>query len=274
VSRTSKTSNPFELQCDKLQPRNSARSRLQRGASLPFALFLFMICSLLAAVVLSASTAAVGSYKGITEMDQRYYSVTSAADLLKSKIGNSALSMQLVRQKDGSGNEKTIDVKIDGKTASVVSFNESNQTLKIQESELTLSELTAVYWLLGGTQPSTGYDQVNEIPAAPITTSVENKYKLDFKGDPADSDMVASKLNTAITSIVDSNGLTLQIDSPHDSDSDSEKNFYSLALHFDADIDESQSERTVRNADGTDTTTTTTTVTLTWMASDISKAGV
>ena len=60
--------------------RNKLRSR--RGASLTFALLLFLVCAVVGSVVLTAGTAASGRMSQIAEMDQRYYSVHSAARLL------------------------------------------------------------------------------------------------------------------------------------------------------------------------------------------------
>ena len=60
--------------------RNKLRSR--RGASLTFALLLFLVCAVVGSVVLTAGTAASGRMSQIAEMDQRYYSVNSAARLL------------------------------------------------------------------------------------------------------------------------------------------------------------------------------------------------
>ena len=54
----------------------------QRGASLTFALLLFLVCSVVGSVVLTAGTAAAGRMSEISEMDQRYYSINSAAKLL------------------------------------------------------------------------------------------------------------------------------------------------------------------------------------------------
>ncbi len=54
----------------------------QRGASLTFALLLFLVCAVVGSVVLVAGTAASGRMSKVAEMDQRYYSVNSAARLL------------------------------------------------------------------------------------------------------------------------------------------------------------------------------------------------
>lgn len=60
----------------------------QRGASLTFALLLFLVCAVVGSAVLVAGTAAAGRMSRIAEMDQRYYSVNSAARLLIELIDN------------------------------------------------------------------------------------------------------------------------------------------------------------------------------------------
>lgn len=62
--------------------RLKKKIRSQTGASLTFALLLFLVCAVVGSVVLTAGTAAAGRMSEITEMDQRFYSVNSAARLL------------------------------------------------------------------------------------------------------------------------------------------------------------------------------------------------
>ena len=64
-------------------PRTRWKLRSARGASISYALLLFLVCSAVGAVVLVAATSAAGRLSGLAEADQRYYSVTSAAELLK-----------------------------------------------------------------------------------------------------------------------------------------------------------------------------------------------
>ena len=63
---------------------NKLRSR--RGASITFALFLFLICATVGSVVLAAGTAASGRLSQTPETDQRYYAVSSAAELLRGAL--------------------------------------------------------------------------------------------------------------------------------------------------------------------------------------------
>ncbi|MCR5136624.1 MAG: hypothetical protein K6C12_05945 [Oscillospiraceae bacterium] len=55
----------------------------ERGASITFALLLFLVCAVLGSVILTAATAAAGRMAGMAEMDQQYYAVSSASELLK-----------------------------------------------------------------------------------------------------------------------------------------------------------------------------------------------
>ena len=54
----------------------------QTGASITFALLLFLVCAVVGSAVLVAGTAAAGRMSKVAEMDQRYYAVNSAARLL------------------------------------------------------------------------------------------------------------------------------------------------------------------------------------------------
>lgn len=60
----------------------------QTGASITFALLLFLVCAVLSSVIIVAATAASGRMSKIAETDQRYYAVTSAAVLLKDMIAD------------------------------------------------------------------------------------------------------------------------------------------------------------------------------------------
>ena len=57
--------------------------RSQTGASITFALLIFLVCTVLCSVILTAATASSARMSGIAEADQRYYAVTSAAELIE-----------------------------------------------------------------------------------------------------------------------------------------------------------------------------------------------
>ena len=83
-----------------------------KGASLSFALLLFLVCAVVGGVVLAAGTAAAGRLSEIAEMDQRYYAVTSAAELFRDKLAGQTVIIERNRRveyiteevEDASGN--------------------------------------------------------------------------------------------------------------------------------------------------------------------------
>ena len=72
--------------------------RSQRGASLTFALLIFLVCAVVGSVVLAAGTASSGRMSQIAEMDQRYYSVNSAARLLTELIDGKSVTIVRTEQ--------------------------------------------------------------------------------------------------------------------------------------------------------------------------------
>ena len=69
--------------------------RSEKGASISFALLLFLVCAVTGSVILAAATAAAGRLSRLVESDQRYYSVTSSAEMLKADLDNK--TVQVVR---------------------------------------------------------------------------------------------------------------------------------------------------------------------------------
>lgn len=55
----------------------------ENGASLSFALLLFLVCAVVGSVILTSGTVASGRLSRLREMDKRYYSVNSAAYLIR-----------------------------------------------------------------------------------------------------------------------------------------------------------------------------------------------
>ena len=66
----------------------------QNGASISFALLLFLVCAVLSSAVIVAGTAAAGRLSRLAEADQRYYAVTSAAGLLSRDIGGETVTVE------------------------------------------------------------------------------------------------------------------------------------------------------------------------------------
>ncbi len=75
---------------------NKLRSR--SGASITFALLLFLVCSVLCAVIFAAATSASGRMSSLPESDQRYFAVASAAELLKKMLNGKTASIVRVEK--------------------------------------------------------------------------------------------------------------------------------------------------------------------------------
>ena len=94
----------------------------QTGASLSFALLLFLVCTVISSIVIISATAVSGRMSEMTDMDQRYYSVTSAAELLRSLV---------------DGKEVTIIKRTDEETQEESTYiYESNELGPIPKSEV------------------------------------------------------------------------------------------------------------------------------------------
>lgn len=76
-----------------MKNRISRKLRSRTGASILFALLLFLVCAVLASVALTAATASSGRMSEIAKSDQRYYAVTSAAELMKTLIDGKSVTI-------------------------------------------------------------------------------------------------------------------------------------------------------------------------------------
>lgn len=92
--------------------RLRAKLKSESGASITYALLLFLVCAVLSSIILVASTAASGRISNLTKTDQRYYSVTSAAELVKNEIAGK--NVRITKYSDdrglvieGKGNDNT-----------------------------------------------------------------------------------------------------------------------------------------------------------------------
>ena len=68
----------------------------KKGASITFALLIFLVCAVVCSVVLTAATTASGRMAKIAEMDQKYYSVMSAADLIREMIEKDSVTVERI----------------------------------------------------------------------------------------------------------------------------------------------------------------------------------
>ena len=79
-----------------------AKVSSQSGASITFALLIFLVCTVLSSVIIVAATTASGRMSQMAESDQRYFCVTSAAELLKDILDGKTVSIVTVETKTGT----------------------------------------------------------------------------------------------------------------------------------------------------------------------------
>lgn len=147
------------------------------GASISFALLLFLICAMVGAVMLTASTAAAGRASKIAEMDQRYFNVTSAGELLinelcgkpvtivRTKTVESKVVTEYNIRKNADGSETAIPIGDPDKTDSVEFTTKINdKVFKYNEDNGDMSFLTAraVTLLFGEIQLSDDDENVDD----------------------------------------------------------------------------------------------------------------
>lgn len=71
--------------------------RSSKGASLTFALLAFLVCAVISAVLLASASAASGRVSKLAETDQRYYAVTSAAQLFCDALENQQFTIKRMK---------------------------------------------------------------------------------------------------------------------------------------------------------------------------------
>lgn len=184
-----------------------------RGASFSFALLLFLVCVVVSSVVLAASSASIGRLATQGKADQRYYSVTSAAQLFQNALDGATpdgvdqgdpgtLTYTLVEQRQGT---RTITRSQSG--SSTETFAEDKSAANAQFNAPTvqgydfLSNATA-YALFG-----VAYDQVKQ-PSDYATNELKEldwgTWLLSGSGSDSATSLPSAKASTATFEIVPS----------------------------------------------------------------------
>ena len=79
--------------------------RSKRGASITFALLLFLVCAMVSTVVIVAASTAGGRFSSLKEMDERYYAVTAVEERLCAVFDGKSAIVNYTRD---AGGEVTI----------------------------------------------------------------------------------------------------------------------------------------------------------------------
>ena len=123
--------------------RNIAtKMRNQRGASMPLALLLFLVCAMATAVVLAAGTATAGRASQLVESDQLYYSATSAANVFRDELFGS-----------GEGHLVTVAVKATSEADSAAELSVMTDDTVAKSGSYSVLERAALEGLFGSTTP-------------------------------------------------------------------------------------------------------------------------
>ena len=80
--------------------KNKIRSRT--GASISFALLIFLVCAVISSIVIVAASAASGRLSTVREMDQRYYAATSAAEALRDAFDGKSVTLEYSTSDSGA----------------------------------------------------------------------------------------------------------------------------------------------------------------------------
>lgn len=232
--------------------------RSERGASIILALLLFLVCAVVGSIVLTAATAAAGRMSQMVKMDQRYYSVTSAAELLRDQIDGVKVTLEGEEITTGGDNSTTtfqvssVKIKKTDKTgekdipkdATMFDFYK-NQTSKVLIDTYLFDKLVL---------PGTVVSETEEIKK---DTELARDYTLLLKKGDAEQTEVQAKISVA--NLTESQrGLRFVI-----SNDNGDTNLYSLNMDCTADI-----LKEVRSGDsGKDIIT----YTVTWTVSEFNR---
>lgn len=92
--------------------RINGKLRSEKGASITFALLIFLVCSVVSIAVVVAGTAAAGRMSQRAETDRRYYAVSSAVELLCKEFKGKTTTAEYEKPFVGDG--VIITVKMNG----------------------------------------------------------------------------------------------------------------------------------------------------------------
>lgn len=240
----------------------------ERGASLSMAILLFMVCAVVGGVILAAATAAGGRASQLAENDQRYYNVTSAAQLLAEVLEGKEITITRTLTYTLDSDDVWVDAEMMGiDENNPIPSNASFTTPDISGNPSFLST-QAEYLLFLGAKPATPTAQkekwtasfsYGDRGASPIADA-QKTFTLTFSD--IDNDTPLGPVNC--TGGVLENG-TMKIVVSGSSGSGT----YIVTLVMEPDIDETVETTYGVDLNGDNTVTITKTSTISWSLSSI-----
>ena len=227
---------------------NRIRKKLasDRGASITFALLLFLVCAVLSSVIIVAATAASGRMSRLSEMDKRYYSVTSAAALIKEVLDGQ--SVEVEHKKVVRTIRKANNPTMSGETSETPDDRTSDFTLYTLEGKDAPSvvdvrmrteddpEELANYTDFLLTRIAHQYVDTSDVEQSSKLFPLTETFKLEVGNNPELTCDIAVTMNTDGTVIFD---IKNNIDSVKDKDQ------FILTAIFKADVEEVKGSKIV-----------------------------
>ena len=271
--------------------KNKIKSR--RGASITFALLLFLVCAVVSGIVIVAATAASGRMDQIAESDQRYYAVTSAAELLKDALDGKTVTVKTVetsivtQSHNGDTVTETPDPSEDAKEVKMwYGDAESTAPTLTEDTIKALSVLGDAAYRVANAEykklqtPAEG-ETAKELVIAPIPPDISGGRQLTLTATGVSDETVTGAFSVDIVEQATSNGIVNFFVSKADAKDPNKA--YTLKLSFKADVKTTADKQTTTgtptnvSADGTkydivETTTSTIETTMIWTLTDIVKA--
>ena len=265
----------------------------QRGASITFALLLFLVCAVVSGIVIVAATAASGRMDQIAESDQRYYAVTSAAELLKDALDGKTVTVKTVetsiftQSHNGDTVTETPDSSEDAKEVKMwYGDAESSATTLTEDTMEALSVLGDAAYRVANAEykklqtPAEG-ETAKELVIAPNPPDISGGRQLTLTATGVSDATVTGAFSVDIVEQATSKGIVNFFVSKTDGKDPNKA--YTLKLSLKADVKTTADKQTTTgtptnvSADGTkydivETTTSTIETTMIWTLTDIVKA--
>ena len=164
----------------------------ENGASLSFALLLFLVCAVVGSVILTSGTAASGRLSRLRDMDARYYSVNSAAYLIRDLMDGQIVNGFHEVDKDGKivGD---VEVSMDGEE------NLFGTMMKEATEDLIRNQGTSNPWhtlTLSGQSGGVDFGQLNTI--AKVEFDPLNRSVTFYVSNASEDNRYTVKLNVDI----------------------------------------------------------------------------
>ncbi len=222
----------------------------QAGASITFALLLFLVCAVVSTIVLAAGTAASGRISGSVDNDRRYYSVTSACEMLMDLFDGVTVTIQETKTGTGTDAATSLATPVVTKDGETIT-DTSNYNLLILAAKL--------YTGTTESDDPTSFPENLEI-AIDSTKNASVKATFVSEADQPDS----ARITLAVSSCDEDSDEDEDADAETDTETDSLEDVYTLYLIFDADIKETVDSKTKDTSSGGSTVVQTTKTKITW----------